>query len=193
MTTPSLLETHAQPFQPSAWNQTMDEKKNTSKEKKGSINTDQAKLRLEQLKWCLLKVMDKTFFSFSFKSCFFYQTPPYLCTTQYCIFFPCFTFSSIFNLLAMNHLLFHLPNNKHYRAVMMHHVPSTIMKLVNVGYVEWPCIHVNIGFHANPSHIGKHTSPYVTDLKINPLFPIKCNLPTLNYGIIPVERNPKTQ
>lgn len=52
MTTPSLLETHAQPFQPSAWNQTMDEKKNTSKEKKGSINTDQAKLRLEQLKWC---------------------------------------------------------------------------------------------------------------------------------------------
>lgn len=101
-------------------------------------------------------------------------------------------FSSIFALLPMNHLLFHLPNNKHYGAVMMHHVPSTVMKLVNVGHIEWPRIHVNICFHANPSHICKHTSPYITDLKINPLFPIKCNLPTLNYGIIPVERKSQT-
>lgn len=85
----------------------------------------------------------------------------------------------------MHKLVLHLPIQEHHRAVMMHHIPLPIMALEDISYVEWPGIDVDKGFHGNPSHVCQNTSPYISNLKVDPMLPIKCKLPTLYYSIIP--------
>ena len=85
----------------------------------------------------------------------------------------------------MHKLLLHVSINGHHRAVMMHHIPSSIMELKGISYIEWPGIHVDEGFHGNPSHVWHNPSPYISNLKVDTLLPIKCKLPTLYYSIIP--------
>ena len=68
---------------------------------------------------------------------------------------------------------------------MMHHIPPPVKELKDISYIEWPRIHVNKGFHGNPSHVCQNPSPYISNLKVDTLLPIKCKLPTLYYSIIP--------
>lgn len=81
--------------------------------------------------------------------------------------------------------LFHF--SFHNRAVMSHHIPPTIKELKQIGHVEWPSIHVNISFHGNPSEVSENSSPYITNVKVNTLLPIKYSLPTLYHASEPDE------
>jgi hypothetical protein len=83
----------------------------------------------------------------------------------------------------MHNLLLHIPI--HHRTVMMNHVPPSIMELEDIGHIEWPCIHVNICFHGNPSHVCQNPSTYIPNLKVQSLIPVEYELPALHYSIIP--------
>lgn len=92
----------------------------------------------------------------------------------------------IYHLLlsSMHNLLLHIPI--HHGTVMMNHVPPSIMELEDIGHIERPCIHVNICFHGNPSHVCQNPSTYIPNLKVQSLIPVEYELPALHYSIIPV-------
>lgn len=87
----------------------------------------------------------------------------------------------------MHNLLLYIPI--HHRTVVMNHIPPTIMELKHVGYIEWPCIHVNVCFHGNPSHVTQDPSSYIPNLKVQSLLPVENELPAPHYSIIPVAWN----
>lgn len=84
--------------------------------------------------------------------------------------------------LSMYNLLLHFPI--HHRAVMMNHIPATVLKFKDVSHIEWT-INVNICFHGNPSHVCQNPSPYIPHLKVQSLLPVEHKLPTLHHCIIP--------
>ncbi|WVZ23514.1 hypothetical protein V8G54_002058 [Vigna mungo] len=75
------------------------------------------------------------------------------------------------SLLSMHYLMVHIPI--HHRTVMMNHIPPSIMELKNIGHIEWPCIHVNICSHGNPSHVCQDASAHISNLKIQSLLPVE--------------------
>lgn len=83
----------------------------------------------------------------------------------------------------MHNLLLHF--SVHNGAVMMHHIPPSIVELEDISHIESPNIHiVDVRFHGNPSHVCKYPSPNIPYLKVDSLLPIEGKLPTMNYGTI---------
>lgn len=85
-----------------------------------------------------------------------------------------------------------IPIHEHYRTVMVNHVPLLVVKLIDIGHMEWPRVYINISFHGNPCHITEHTSSYIPYLKGNTwtspsLNPIECQSPTINHCSIPIK------
>lgn len=86
--------------------------------------------------------------------------------------------------LTLHNLLLRFSINKHQRAMMVHHVPPAVMELENIRHIEQPIVHVNIGFHGNPSHFCKYPCTYIPNLEATTMIPIKCQLPALHNRIV---------
>lgn len=109
-------------------------------------------------------------------------------TISFCKYQYIMGFIHSFSCLPMHNLVLHV--RIHHRAVMMHHIPPPILKLKHIGHVERPSIiHFKIGFHGDPSRLCEDSSPYITNLKVNILLPIKCKLPTLYHITIPKDES----
>ena len=98
-----------------------------------------------------------------------------------------FSFFIFYFLLPIHHRLLHLSIDEH-RAVMMHHEPMAVMELINICYVKWPSVHVNEGFHCDPSHVCKHPSSHIPHLEVHALVPVEGKLPALYYCIVTVRK-----
>lgn len=52
---------------------------------------------------------------------------------------------------SMNNLLI---IDEHHWAVMVNHVPPSIMELEHIGDQKWTTVHVQVCFHRDPSHVS---------------------------------------
>ncbi|CAL1386549.1 unnamed protein product [Linum trigynum] len=51
--------------------------------------------------------------------------------------------------------------------------------------MERPGLHLNIGVHCDPGHVGQDPNPHVSYLKVDSLLPVECKLPALYHSIVP--------
>lgn len=76
--------------------------------------------------------------------------------------------------------------------VMVHHEPPAIMKLKDIGDVEWTANYVMEGDHGDPSHTVQNPCPHFKSLQWKPYLPVvETELPSLHHCVKPKDEEYK--